>query len=265
MYARREKQKPFRPSASYNALDVPLEKFEKPVDVDPEDDHRVKKPADTPDFPMMVDAETGEPLKYTRAKWNAKEGRLSLTARTILDMGTGKLDIKNRTMNNFDNGTNNVSSNIVASTSNVKRNPIIEEFLNHGPLTPMYHIHWNSLTNTVEDPNAHKLGVLNELNTTDDDASGIRTWSSIDEASIMSSSSSYLYGKPIGRPLDEAAEILSQQHHNKHHTSANDDSNNNKSATIATATTQQTTNHNVGTAERFPLPIDLRTYLFFIT
>jgi hypothetical protein len=47
---------------------------------------------------FMCDAETGEPISMSKARWNRKEGRLSLNTATILAMGTGRLDIKTREM-----------------------------------------------------------------------------------------------------------------------------------------------------------------------
>jgi len=44
----------------------------------------------------MRDAETGEPIVLSKAGWNVREGRLNLNTETILAMGTGRLDIKNR-------------------------------------------------------------------------------------------------------------------------------------------------------------------------
>jgi hypothetical protein len=45
---------------------------------------------------IIIDAETGNEIFITTAKWNAKEGAVSLNKSTILPMGTGRLDIKNR-------------------------------------------------------------------------------------------------------------------------------------------------------------------------
>eukprot|EP01042_Synura_sphagnicola_P005667 gene5667-7231_t len=200
MFTRREKQKPFRPSASFKALDVPLQPFTKSDQVDPDDDHRVRRPPSKPDFPMMVDAETGEPVGYTRAKWTAKEGRLSLTARTILDMGTGKLDIKTRCNPRSDDTLDENST--ISQHSNI--NPIVKEFLQNGPLTPMYPKHRNPVPGTIEDPQ-EKFALLHagDLPADNDDASGVRTWTSIDESTIMSSPSAYLYSKPAGRKQED--------------------------------------------------------------
>lgn len=48
----------------------------------------------------FVDAETGEPLKFSLARWNNREGRVNLDGRTIIEMGTGRLDISRRVQAN---------------------------------------------------------------------------------------------------------------------------------------------------------------------
>jgi hypothetical protein len=45
---------------------------------------------------IIIDAETGNEIFLTTAKWNAQEGAVSLDKSTILNMCTGRLDIKNR-------------------------------------------------------------------------------------------------------------------------------------------------------------------------
>lgn len=47
-------------------------------------------------FDSIIDAETGEILEFSKAKWNVGEGRVNLSTSNILAMGTGKLDIKAR-------------------------------------------------------------------------------------------------------------------------------------------------------------------------
>lgn len=237
MYARREKQKPFRPSASFRALDAPLQPFTNSDQVDPDDDHRVRRPPSKPDFPMMVDAETGEPIGYTRAKWTAKEGRLSLTARTILDMGTGKLDIKTR----CNPRSEEVSDESSTISQQSRTNPIVKEFLQNGPLNPMYHKHWNPVTGTIEDPQ-EKFALLHagDLPADNDDASDVRTWTSIDESTIMSSPSAYLYSKPAGRKQEDVV---------------------NKSSGVSVVGSLSPSRNPSG-AERFPLPMDLGKYLW---
>lgn len=44
----------------------------------------------------LIDAETGKPISISKASWNATEGRIDLDTSTILAMGTGRLNIKNR-------------------------------------------------------------------------------------------------------------------------------------------------------------------------
>ena len=61
---------------------------------------------------QLIDAETNEPLEISRATWNVREGRINLNAKTILDMGTGRLDIKNRVLDD-----NNIRYNHANSSS----------------------------------------------------------------------------------------------------------------------------------------------------
>ena len=61
---------------------------------------------------QLIDAETNEPLELSRATWNVREGRINLNAKTILDMGTGRLDIKNRVLDD-----NNIRYNHANSSS----------------------------------------------------------------------------------------------------------------------------------------------------
>lgn len=243
MYARREKQKDFRPSASYRALEMPLPRFEKPEEIDPDDDHRVKRPTAVPDFPAMIDAETGESLNYTRAKWTAKEGRLSLTAKTILDMGTGKLDIKNRANRKGGGGTESDDKSDTKSHHS-KTNPVVRQFLSEGPLTPMYHVNWNPLKNTVKDPIGIDLLQTNDLPKGNDEASGVRTGPSTIENSSMSSPSAF--AKPTAPPKQITA----------------------GESTEATASTNHNSTHHSQSAiqqgEKFPLPMDLgRSFIYF--
>ncbi len=245
MYSRREKQKPFRPSASYKALDIPLTKFQLPHEIDTEEDNRVKTKSNIPDFSSMIDAETGEQLKYTNAKWSAKEGRLNLTARTILDMGTGKLDIKNRQLHSTSLHANANSSPLLSARScnkNQDRHPLVNQFLTDGPLSPMYHVHWNPLSNSVIDPNFEKHGLLSQedLPNNDDASSGVRTWTSMDENSVMSSASSFLYSRPVARVIADGSQFPSPQ------------------------PKLGVNNNTLQEADRFPLPLDLGISKFFI-
>lgn len=174
MYTRKEKQKPFRPSASYKALLQPVPRFVKQEQIDPEDDYRVKAAKlKKRDFTNMVDAETGEPLNYTNATWSAKEGRLSLTAKTIIDMGTGRLDISNP--NRAKNGTTAATASLAQTKP--KRHELIDRFLTEGPLTPIFHQHWNPLNDSIEDPDMQKPGLLQPAD--------IPSTASVDNASLF--------------------------------------------------------------------------------
>ena len=75
--------KPFAPPSFYPK---PVERFEdKPVELLLEDGSELaaeKRPKD-----LYRDAETGEVISWTRAKWSAVEGRVEFTGRSIIDMG----------------------------------------------------------------------------------------------------------------------------------------------------------------------------------
>mmetsp|Transcript_31546 Transcript_31546/g.52707 ORF Transcript_31546/g.52707 Transcript_31546/m.52707 type:complete len:693 (+) Transcript_31546:560-2638(+) len=91
MYVRKDKQKPFLPSSGT-------------VDIASAEDLFPQKKAAKSELHFdlsslkgsLRDAETGEPIDISRARWNVKEGRLSLDTKTIILMGTGRLDLKNR-------------------------------------------------------------------------------------------------------------------------------------------------------------------------
>lgn len=212
MYARREKQKPFRPSASFKALETTLPKFEKSEPVDPDEDLRVKARASKPDFVNMVDAETGEPLEYTKATWTPQEGRLSMTARIIIDMGTGKLDLKNRTTPKDCLAEINRDS----SSSHVRRHPLIDEFLAKGPLTPMYHVNWDPLTNEIDHSKPVHPIFLEEdehmdSNTFGDASSMLDTASALTTSTANSSTSSMLFLKRVVQPVATVHRMTSKK------------------------------------------------------
>jgi len=148
MYYRKERRKPFRPSASYQGLSKEPQQL--PIEIEDIDEKRQKFIPGQ----KFYDAETGEEIGLTQAKWSAKEGRLDLDAHTILIMGTGKLDIKNRVANRMKQG-NNEDENIIENSqpeilSPTKRHPLVQKFLDIGPLTPMFNSRWNPLTNEIE-------------------------------------------------------------------------------------------------------------------
>lgn len=212
MYARREKQKPFRPSASFRALETNLLKFEKTEPVDSDDDLRIKSRLVKQDFPNMIDAETGEPLQYTKAKWTPQEGRLSMNARTIIDMGTGKLDLKNRTAR-YQNHHVEIDANTIP---NGRRHPLIDQFLAEGPLTPMYHVNWDPLTNEVDhSKSAHSL-LFEDDEHIEDNLFG-ETSSAFDAASALtastanSSTSSTLFLKRVAQPAATVHRLTSKK------------------------------------------------------
>lgn len=141
MFVRKERRKPFRPSAGYKAL---IRENEPKISLDalPIASHQLSPISN--EFSSIIDAETGESLSLTKSRWTPKEGRLSLTARTIIDTGTGKLDIKQK------QSMHKLAAVDAVSTAPSRMNSLVENFLLSGPLTPMYHTNWNKLTNEID-------------------------------------------------------------------------------------------------------------------
>jgi hypothetical protein len=133
-------QKLFLPSIGYKGLEKPVKKLVNEAAKSQEIIFRKDQ--------EFVDAETGELLQLTKAKWTSKEGRLSMTAKTILDMGTGKLDMKvTGKQETHERSASSVKSSQCQSTS---YHPLISQFLKDGPLTPMMHRRWNPLSDSVD-------------------------------------------------------------------------------------------------------------------
>lgn len=107
----------------------------------------------------MVDAETGEPIGFSRATWNAKEGRLDLKTDIIVAMGTGRLDLKKqqwpRAVGSTDAPFESAMSTTDTSLPSVfspqnwgshtapTRHPLITQYLLEGPLNPRCHDRWD--------------------------------------------------------------------------------------------------------------------------
>jgi hypothetical protein len=52
--------------------------------------------ADHLPFLVPVDSQTNTPLRLTTSVWSPKEGALNIDKNTIIGMGSGRFDIKNR-------------------------------------------------------------------------------------------------------------------------------------------------------------------------
>lgn len=171
MFVLKERKKKFLPHVGFKALEKPAPDLMKR---DTDDDDSEAKYYIPPPKSMLVDAETGEELDVTKARWTVREGRLALNARTILDVGTGKLDIHQQVTQQLHNHTLSPTSPILRSSSSVSstpsssmskrgygetqglirdpRHPLIDHFLSSGPLTPYMHIHWDKRSNTIKPP-----------------------------------------------------------------------------------------------------------------
>jgi len=91
----------------------------------------------------IVDAESGENLSLTFARWNCREGRVNMDSKSIIATGTGKLDISSKAENN-----NMQSSSILSQISD---NILVRRFKENGPLNIMYHVNWDPKTNKLVD------------------------------------------------------------------------------------------------------------------
>eukprot|EP01032_Pedospumella_encystans_P015915 gene15915-18178_t len=91
MYVRKKKLQPFLPSSKSHDMASAADLFPPKVPAHKEVEYNLDAFKDS-----MRDAETGEPIVLSKAGWNVREGRLNLNTQTILAMGTGRLDIKNR-------------------------------------------------------------------------------------------------------------------------------------------------------------------------
>jgi hypothetical protein len=106
--------------------------------------HKIRENKDVVKIRDILDAETGEKLSPTLARWSAQEGRLNLDSHTIIAMGTGKLDISSikKSSREYDESP---------------KNSLVLEFLESGPLNIMFHNDWNPKTNTVKIKSLHKV------------------------------------------------------------------------------------------------------------
>eukprot|EP01035_Chromulina_nebulosa_P023152 gene23152-30003_t len=90
---------------------------------------------------IIVDAETGENLSLTVARWNCREGRVNMDSKSIIATGTGKLDVSSRAMNN--------AQFLSTISSPISDNTLVRKYIENGPLNIMYHVNWDSKTNTL--------------------------------------------------------------------------------------------------------------------
>lgn len=155
MFFRKERRKPFQPSASYKGLSKEPKQL-KPLEDEDIDEKRQKFIPGQ----KFYDAETGEEISLTHAKWSSKEGRLDLDANTILNMGTGKLDISVKAARARNATTAKNEDQFTASKPSAaptKLHPLVQQFLEIGPLTPMFNKNWNIRTNKIEQPDIESL------------------------------------------------------------------------------------------------------------
>eukprot|EP01031_Cornospumella_fuschlensis_P037666 gene37666-45757_t len=145
MYVYKARQKPFVPSNGFKSLSrrptTPLHEEPK------EEKSELSVTALCQD---LVDRETGERISFTKAKWTPKEGRLSLNARIILDMGTGRLDIKSKSLDQLSSFHTSAAESLQSYNSKRFTNYRVAEFLTKGPLTPHMHVNWDPRTNKIK-------------------------------------------------------------------------------------------------------------------
>jgi hypothetical protein len=173
MYSRKKKLYPFLPTSVNQG-------FGDVADLFPTKDE-LKMPELTLDSfkDSMVDAETGEAIVISKAGWNVREGRLNLNTKTILEMGTGRLDIKNKVEN-----VSNANNSIATLTPSVNKNS--------GRLSPIYSTEQSAKSNFS---NKKQDSFNNTANGTPNavvNYSNIRTDSRQDEYTYRSRTSSLL-------------------------------------------------------------------------
>ena len=136
MYVRKDRRKPFRPSASEKSLNKTFRFNLDHVSMltSSKDNRRPEKP--------LYDAETGEQISIPTAEWTSKEGRLNLDAKTVLGMGTGRLNI-------FKEDSHVINPNL--EKLDEYPNPIIKTFIDRGPLNPRLHQLWDPRTDQVKE------------------------------------------------------------------------------------------------------------------
>lgn len=174
MYVRKEKKRDFLPARNHRCLEKSAIRNIEEVIPKRDDDEEVPDEMPT----SFLDAETGETISFTKAKWTAKEGRLSLNAKMILDMGTGKLDIKARPSQL----SSSSSSPSLKASLRPSRHDLVTAFLNSGPLTPYMHVNWNPRRDAVHNIQAADLGTLSD----DEDDDGV-LYGGVTEATVTNS------------------------------------------------------------------------------
>lgn len=172
MYIRKERKKPFTPSASFQSLSKSLLSSASPPTTTTSLTDSIStngRRESTILKEEIKDAETGESLSFTKAKWTAKEGRLSLNAKVILAMGTGKLDIITSSQHS-DRGVKINETHEQERCPTATAHPLIQEFLTKGPLTPYMHKNWDPRRDRVRSSsNTNDDSILDELLSDDDD------------------------------------------------------------------------------------------------
>lgn len=98
---------------------------------------------------IIRDSGTGEELKFTASKWSSREGRVNLDSKSIIAVGTGRLDIAHNLvcLNNEDLS---LHSSEFDSPTRRERHSLVQQFLKRGPLIPMFHRDWDPKTDSVK-------------------------------------------------------------------------------------------------------------------
>ena len=143
-------------------------------------------------IPNVVDAQTGKLAELTKSFWSSKEGRINRDTQGILDEQTGRLFFNakedyshyvidaNTTRKAFSRDGNSLKgvkkkgsdvdgrgtypnhgghpyghhSNLSAPKHR-ETNDLVAKFIKNGPLTPMYHVHWDRGSNSVKVPEGY--------------------------------------------------------------------------------------------------------------
>jgi hypothetical protein len=85
----------------------------------------------------IIDAETGESLTFTTSTWNGIEGKVNLSSETILNRGTGKIDVLKADIP------------VPISSTSTDSNPLVAYFMENGPLNVRMHKDWDPKSGKV--------------------------------------------------------------------------------------------------------------------
>ncbi len=140
-------------------------------------------------MPKLVDAETGATLSLTRSRWSCQEGRINLDARSIIEAGTGRMDI----FPSVPRPANDVDISVFQG-----RSDLLTDYLRSGPLNNFFHRYWDPKVDEVVAPQG-RINYLAEEGVDFGDSIA-RPPGSASRTSSRSSSRGRCRSRPTSRP-----------------------------------------------------------------